>query len=173
MTMIADRPAEVADRIQVGHWEGDCIMGAGNRSAIGTLVERRTRYLILIHVPNGRPTAEAMREGLIAALGQLPAQLRRTLTWDQGKELAMHQQISEQTGTRVFFCDAHSPWQRGSNENMNGLLRDYFPKGTDLRQVASEELTRVADEINKRPRKTLAWARLADLLVGEAVAASA
>jgi transposase, IS30 family len=125
--MIADRPAEVADRIQVGHWEGDCIMGAGNRSAIGTLVERRTRYLILIHVPTGRPTAEAMREGLIAALEQLPAQLRRTLTWDQGKELAMHQQISKQTGTRVFFCDAHSPWQRGSNENMNGLLRDYFP----------------------------------------------
>jgi len=173
MTMIADRPAEVADRIQVGHWEGDCIMGAGNRSAIGTLVERRTRYLILIHVPTGRPTAEAMREGLIAALEQLPAQLRRTLTWDQGKELAMHQQISEQTGTRVFFCDAHSPWQRGSNENMNGLLRDYFPKGTDLRQVASEELTRVADEINKRPRKTLAWARPADLLAGETVVASA
>jgi IS30 family transposase len=173
MTMIADRPAEVADRIQVGHWEGDCIMGAGNRSAIGTLVERRTRYLILIHVPTGRPTAEAMREGIIAALGQLPAQLRRTLTWDQGKELAMHQQISEQTGTRVFFCDAHSPWQRGSNENMNGLLRDYFPKGTDLRQVASEELTRVADEINNRPRKTLAWARPADLLAGETVAASA
>jgi transposase, IS30 family len=114
-----------------------------------------------------------MREGLIAALGQLPAQLRRTLTWDQGKELAMHQQISKQTGTRVFFCDAHSPWQRGSNENMNGLLRDYFPKGTDLRQVASEELTRVADEINKRPRKTLAWTRPADLLAGETVVASA
>jgi len=128
MTMIADRPEEVADRIQVGHWEGNCIMGAGNRSAIGTLVERRTRFLILIHVPTGRPTAEAMGEGIIAALGQLPAKLRRTLTWDQGKELAMHQQISEQTGTRVFFCDAHSPWQRGSNENMNGLLRDYFPK---------------------------------------------
>jgi len=172
MTMIADRPAEVADRVQVGHWEGDCIMGAGNRSAIGTLVERRTRYLILIHIPTGRPTAEAMREGIIATLGQLPAQLRRTLTWDQGKELAMHQQISEQTGTRVFFCDAHSPWQRGSNENMNGLLRDYFPKGTDLRQVAPEELARVADEINHRPRKTLDWARPADLLVGETAASA-
>jgi len=172
MTMIADRPAEVADRVQVGHWEGDCIMGAGNRSAIGTLVERRTRYLILIHIPTGRPTAEAMREGIIATLGQLPAQLRRTLTWDQGKELAMHQQISEQTGTRVFFCDAHSPWQRGSNENMNGLLRDYFPKGTDLRQVAPEELARVADEINNRPRKTLDWARPADLLVGETAASA-
>ncbi len=109
MTMIADRPAEVADRVQVGHWEGDCIMGAGNRSAIGTLVERRTRYLILLHVPTGRPTADAMRAGIVAALGQLPTELRRTLTWDQGKELAMHQQISAQTGTRVFFCDAHSP----------------------------------------------------------------
>jgi IS30 family transposase len=173
MTMIADRPAEVADRVQVGHWEGDCIMGAGNRSAIGTLVERRTRYLILIHVATGRPTAEAMREGIIAVLGQLPSQLRRTLTWDQGKELAMHQQISEQTGTRVFFCDAHSPWQRGSNENMNGLLRDYFPKGTDLRQVAPKELARIADEINNRPRKTLAWARPADLLAGKTVAESA
>ena len=94
----------------------------------------------------------------------MPAQLRRTLTWDQGKELALHQQITEQTGTKVFFCDAHSPWQRGSNENMNGLLRDYFPKGMDLRQVAPEELARVADEINARPRKTLGWARPADLL---------
>lgn len=173
MTMIADRPAEVADRIQLGHWEGDCIMGAGNQSAIGTLVERRTRYLLLIHVPIGRPTAEVMREGIVAAVGQLPAQLRRTLTWDQGKELAMHRQISEQTGMRVFFCDAHSPWQRGSNENMNGLLRDYWPKGTDLRQVTPDELTWVADEINNRPRKTLAWARPADLLGRETVAASA
>jgi len=173
MTMIADRPAEVNDRVQVGHWEGDCIMGAGNRSAIGTLVERRTRYLILVHVPTGRLTAEAMLEGIITALGHLPAQLRRTLTWDQGKELAMHQQITEQTGTRVFFCDAHSPWQRGSNENMNGLLRDYFPKGTDLRGVTPEELARVADEINNRPRKTLDWARPADLLARETAAETA
>jgi IS30 family transposase len=172
MTMISDRPVEVADRVQAGHWEGDCIMGAGNRSAIGTLVERRTRYLILIHVPTGRPTAEAMRAGIVAALGQLPARLRRTLTWDQGKELAMHQQISEQAGTRVFFCDAHSPWQRGSNENINGLLRDYFPKGTDLLLVAPAELARVADEINHRPRKTLAWARPADLLAGQTAAVS-
>ncbi len=173
MTMIADRPGEVADRAEVGHWEGDCIMGAGNRSAIGTLVERRTRYLILIHVPTGRPTAEVMRAGVSAALKELPAQLRRTLTWDQGKELAMHQRLSEQTGVRVFFCDAHSPWQRGSNENMNGLLRDYFPKGTDLRHVSPELLTRVADEINNRPRKTLGWARPADLLASETVAHSA
>ncbi|MGH9216755.1 MAG: IS30 family transposase [Acidimicrobiales bacterium] len=173
MTMIADRPAEVADRVQLGHWEGDCIMGAGNRSAIGTLVERRTRFLILVHVPTGRPTAEAMHDGITTALGQLPADLRRTLTWDQGKELALHQKISEQIDTKVFFCDAHSPWQRGSNENMNGLLRDYFPKGTDLREVTPEELARVADEINHRPRKTLGWARPADLLTNEADEAEA
>src|ERR1700730_12466862 len=124
MTMISDRPAEVDDRVKIGHWEGDCIMGAGHRSAIGTLVERRSRYLILIHVPTSRPTAEAMRAGITAALGQLPAHLRQTLTCDQGKELALHRQITEQVGTKVFFCDAHSPWQRASNENMNGLLRD-------------------------------------------------
>ena len=145
-------------------------MGAGNRSAIGTLVERRTRYLVLIHVPTGRPTAEAMRAGIVDALGQLPSWLRRTLTWDQGKELAMHQRITDQTGTRVFFCDAHSPWQRGSNENMNGLLRDYFPKATDLRHVTPEQLAQVAEEVNNRPRKTLGWACPADLLAGETVA---
>ena len=114
-----------------------------------------------------------MRAGVGAALAHLPAPLRRTLTWDQGKELAMHQQITNETGVRVYFCDAHSPWQRGSNENMNGLLRDYFPKGTDLRHVTPEELTRVQDEINNRPRKTLAWARPADLLAAETVADSA
>jgi IS30 family transposase len=168
MTMIADRPAEVDDRVQIGHWEGDCIKGAGNRSAIGTLVERRTRFLILVHLPDGRATAEAMRTGLAATLGRLPADLRRTLTWDQGKELALHQLIAEQIGAKVFFCDAHSPWQRGTNENMNGLLRDYFPKGMDLRDVSPEELARVADEINDRPRKTLGWARPADLLADQA-----
>lgn len=164
MTMIADRPAEVQDRIEVGHWEGDCIMGAENRSAIGTLVERVTRFLILVHVPTKRPTAEAMRDGVAEALGALPAHLRRTLTWDQGKELSLHQQITDHIGTGVFFCDAHSPWQRGSNENANGLLRDYFPKGTDLANISPEELQRVADEINDRPRKTLGWARPADLI---------
>ncbi len=164
MTMIADRPAEVEDRVQVGHWEGDCIMGAGNRSAIGTLVERTTRFLILVHVPSGRPTADAMSTGIVEALARLPMGLRRTLTWDQGKELAMHQSITAQLGTNVFFCDAHSPWQRGSNENMNGLLRDYFPKGIDLSDVTPAELARVADEVNHRPRKTLCWARPADLV---------
>jgi IS30 family transposase len=164
MTMIADRPAEVEDRVQVGHWEGDCIMGAGNRSAIGTLVERVTRFVILVHVPTSRPTAPAMRDGVTDALGALPAHLRRTLTWDQGKELALHQQITACIGTRVFFCDAHSPWQRGSNENTNGLLRDYFPKGSDLAHISPGQLQRIADEINDRPRKTLGWARPADLI---------
>jgi transposase, IS30 family len=169
MTMIADRPTEVEDRVQVGHWEGDCIMGAENRSAIGTLVERVTRFLILVHVPTGRPTAEAVRDGVAEVLGALAPHLRRTLTWDQGKELSLHQQITARIGTRVFFCDAHSPWQRGSNENMNGLLRDYFPKGTDLATISPEQLQRVAAEINDRPRKTLDWARPADLITDAAV----
>lgn len=169
MTMIADRPAEVDARVQVGHWEGDSIMGAGNRSAIGTLVERVTRFVILIHVATGRPSAGAMRDGVVGALGGLAPDLRRTLTWDQGKELSLHQQITAATGTRVFFCDAHSPWQRGSNENMNGLLRDYFPKGTDLDHISPEELRRVADEINDRPRKTLGWARPADLIASAGI----
>jgi IS30 family transposase len=164
MTMIADRPVEVSDRVQVGHWEGDCIMGVGNRSAIGTLVERTTRFVILIHVPTGRPTAAAMRDGITDALGALAPHLRRTLTWDQGKELALHHQITARTGTRVYFCDAHSPWQRGSNENTNGLLRDYFPKRTDLSTISPMELQRVADELNNRPRKTLHWARPAALI---------
>jgi IS30 family transposase len=155
MTMIAERPVEVADRVQVGHWEGDCIMGSGNQSAIGTVVERSTRYLILIHVPTGRPTAEAMRAGITTALTGLPPQLRRTLTWDQGKELAHHLQITATIGTAVFFCDAHSPWQRGSNENMNGLLRDYFPKGTDLSAHPPAHLLAVENELNNQPRRIL------------------
>ncbi len=163
MTMISERPAAVEDRVEVGHWEGDCIMGAGNRSAVGTLVERCTRFLVLIHVDTDQPNADAIRDGVCAALQALPPDLRRTLTWDQGKELALHQQITARTGTQVYFCDAHSPWQRGSNENTNGLLRDYFPKGTDLSAVTPEELQRVADEINARPRKTLGWFRPADL----------
>ena len=153
MTMIADRPAEVEDRVQVGHWERDSLVGARNRSAIGTLVERVNRFVILIHVSTGRPSAEAMREDVVAALGALTSDLRRTLTWDQGKELSYHQQITAATGTDVFFCDAHSPWQRGSNENTNGLLRDYFPKGTDLDHISPDQLQRVADKINDRHRR--------------------
>src|SRR3954452_13136666 len=163
MRMINERPAEAEDRLQAGHWEGDLIMGAGNRSAIGTLVERATRFLILLAFPEAIATADGVRAAITAALADLPTGLRRTLTWDQGKELAMHQQSSGSTGAGVFFCDAHSPWQRASNENMNGLLRDYFPKGTELSVHTVEEILTVAVELNQPPRKTLAWSRPADL----------
>jgi len=163
MRMITERPPEAEDRLQAGHWEGDLIMGPGNRSAIGTLLERSTRFLILLPFPAGIATAEAVRHTIEAVLGRLPERLRRTLTWNQGKELALHQQVTAATGTDVFFCDAHAPWQRGSNENMNGLLRDYFPKGTDLSVHTAEDLARIAAEVNDRPRKTLGWSRPADL----------
>lgn len=159
MRMINERPAEVEDRVQAGHWEGDLIMGAGNRSAIGTLVERTTRYLVLLPFPDGIATTDGVRQAITDALQNVPTGLRRTLTWDQGKELAQHQQITASTGTGVFFCDAHSPWQRGSNENMNGLLRDYFPKGTDLSIHSVQDVMRIAEEVNDRPRKTLGWQR--------------
>jgi IS30 family transposase len=165
MRMIAERPVEAQDRLQAGHWEGDLIMGPGNRSAIGTLIERSTRYVILIGFPEAIPTAQAVRAGIEAAFARLPAAMRRTLTWDQGKELALHQLITAATGLDVFFCDAHAPWQRGSNENMNGLLRDYFPKGTDLSVHTLEDLARVAAQVNERPRKTLAWSRPVDLFI--------
>ena len=165
--MIDERPAEVEDRVQAGHWEGDLIMGAGNRSAIGTLVERTTRFLILLPFPDGDRDRRRRPSGDHERAGSLPQPLRRTLTWDQGKELAMHQQITASTGTGVFFCDAHSPWQRGSNENMNGLLRDYFPKGTDLSIHTVEDLARIAAEVNERPRKTLGWQRPAELFNAE------
>ncbi|MGZ6693895.1 MAG: IS30 family transposase [Solirubrobacteraceae bacterium] len=163
MRMITERPPEAEDRAQAGHWDGDLIMGPGNRSAIGTLVERSTRFVILLPFPAAIATAEAVRRGLEAALGCLPERLRRTLTWDQGKELALHQLITAATGADVFFCDAHAPWQRGSNENMNGLLRDCFPKGSDLSVHTAADLARIAAEVNDRPRKTLAWRRPADL----------
>jgi IS30 family transposase len=163
MRMIGERPLEVDDRLQAGHWEGDLIMGPGNRSAIGTLVERSTRFLILLPLPGAIATADAVRHAITSAFAVLPAGLRRTLTWDQGKELALHQQITAAVGTHVFFCDPHAPWQRGSNENMNGLLRDYFPKGTDLGIYSLKELARIDVEVNERPRKTLGWCRPADL----------
>lgn len=172
MRMISERPAEVEDRVQAGHWEGDLIMGAGNRTAIGTLVERTTRFLILLAFEDGVATTDGVRQALVGALEDLPQALRRTLTWDQGKELAAHQHFSTETGTPVFFCDAHSPWQRGSNENMNGLLRDYFPKGTDLSIHTVEDLARVAVEVNDRPRKTLGWQRPA-LLFSSQIAMAA
>ncbi|OEV19309.1 integrase [Streptomyces nanshensis] len=167
MVMISDRPAEVADRAIPGHWEGDLIIGKAHKSAIGTLVERSSRFVALVHLPEGRRPSE-MRDALIETIGTLPAQLRRSLTWDQGSEMAMHKQFSVATDMPVYFCDPGSPWQRGSNENTNGLLRQYFPKGTDLARYSRQELDEVATELNSRPRKTLGWEtpaeRLAKLL---------
>ena len=156
MVLISDRPAEAADRAVPGHWEGDLIVGKGGRSAIGTLVERSSRYVVLLHLPHGR-TAERVRVALTRQLTRLPAELRRTLTWDQGKEMAEHVQLTIDTSIGVFFCDPHSPWQRGSNENSNGLLRQYFPRTAELSIYTGTELNRVARELNNRPRQTLGW----------------
>ena len=156
MVNISERPAEAQDRAVPGHWEGDLIMGAGNKSAIGTLVERTTRFVMLLHLPDGHgpePVAAAMTR----AMGGLPDAIRRSLTWDQGVEMAAHAQIAVSADLDIYFCDPHSPWQRGSNENTNGLLRQYFPKGTNLAAHTREHLRSVADELNSRPRQTLGW----------------
>jgi IS30 family transposase len=170
MTMICDRPLEVEDRSVPGHWEGDLITGAHNRSAIATLVERTSRFVILVHLPIDH-TAESVRDGLVAAMNVLPAHLRASLTWDQGVEMAHHTAIRLGTNMDIYFCDAASPWQRGSNENTNGLLRQYFPKGTDLSTCTANDLRKAAHELNERPRKTLDWdtpaERFAKLLITE------
>jgi IS30 family transposase len=154
--MISERPAEAADRAVPGHWEGDLILGKNNRSAIGTLVERTTRFVILLHLP-GPSDAIAVRDAIITQIGTLPVALRRSLTWDQGLEMRRHAEITVAADLPIYFCDPRSPWQRGSNENTNGLLRQYFPKGSDLSAHSPQHLALVADELNGRPRKTLGW----------------
>jgi IS30 family transposase len=156
MILISDRPPEVEDRAVPGHWEGDLIIGKGGRSAIGVLVERASRYVVLLHLPHGR-TAEDVRTALTRQVSKLPTELRRTLTWDQGKEMAEHVRFSTDTKMEVYFCDPHSPWQRGSNENTNGLLRQYFPSKADLTLHSAAHLNAVARELNNRPRQTLGW----------------
>lgn len=180
--VLSERPAEAADRAVPGHWEGDLIVGT-NRSAIGTLVERSSRSTLLVHLPRlegygQQPRtkhgpalsgygAVAMSEALVASMSMLPEQLRKTLTWDRGKELSEHAQLTLDTGIQVFFADPHSPWQRPSNENTNGLLRQYFPKGTDLSRWSAEELAAVAYTINNRPRKVLGWRTPAEAFADE------
>jgi IS30 family transposase len=154
MKSIRQRPAAVESRRQIGNWEGDLIVGARQRSAIATLVERKTRLTLLVALPNGH-SAQAVGDALIAAFMTLPATLRRTLTWDQGNEMFHHARIEQATGLKIYFADPHSPWQRGSNENTNGLLRQYLPKGTDLSIWSQQQLVGITTELNDRPRQCL------------------
>jgi transposase, IS30 family len=163
MINVSERPPEVEDRAVPGHWEGDLILGKQGRSAVGTLVERASRYVALLHLPNGHGPLD-VQEAMIAATKQLPQLLWKSLTWDQGIEMRNHSAITIATGLDIYFCDPGKPWQRGSNENTNGLLRQYFPKGTDLSQHGPGYLEFVADQMNRRPRKTLGWRHPAEAL---------
>ena len=156
MVMLSQRPAEADDRAVPGHWEGDLILGQGSRSAVGTLVERSTRMTLLLHLPDGK-SAEQVEAAMREAVSRLPSSLARTITWDQGAEMAKHAAFTTATGIPIYFCDPHSPWQRGSNENTNGLLRQYLPKGTDLSGLSRRELDMIQDSLNGRPRKTLVY----------------
>jgi IS30 family transposase len=173
MVNISERPAEAADRAVPGHWEGDLIIGAGRKSAIGTLVERTTRFTMLVPLPP-RWDAAVAAEAITPVIAGLPDAVRRSLTWDQGWEMTAHARIAVDADVEIFFCDPHSPWQRGTNENTNGLLRQYFPKGTSLAGYTPEHLAAVADELNGRPRKTLGWKTpaeaLAEILEADAAA---
>ena len=156
MVMLSERPAEAEDRAVPGHWEGDLIVGAKSASAVGTLVERSTRLVLLLHLPDGHG-AFSVEKAMTEAIATLPDQLARSVTWDQGKEMVRHKSFTVATGVPVYFCDPHSPWQRGSNENTNGLLRQYMPKHTDLSVYSAEDLVRIQRSLNGRPRKTLGY----------------
>lgn len=161
--LISQRPAEANDRAVPGHWEGDLLLGTPT-TAIGTLVERSTRYVMLFALPRGAIRAEAVREALAASIVKLPVSLRRSLTWDQGSEMAQHERFTVDTGVAIYFCDPSSPWQRGTNENTNGLLRQYFPKGRSFAGLTQERLDEVSDQLNGRPRETLGWRTPAEAL---------